>query len=206
MAPLDLAPLLREEVAALTDQAVGSSVALGRNVVIDGTLSQAAPADALLTRLEAADYTVRIAVVDAELEIVETRVHERWRRGREESEERAGDAPTAQLGARLLPLCGLPDLYALDGASICLAMARDLAERHGCVTEFLAYRVYAADGSPQLLEHRGRPAKGGILLDHEAYSAVAAGLPPVSREFRHRVATSPARRDPRRQPEQGVGR
>lgn len=207
VAPLDLAPLLREEVTALTDQAVHSSVALGRNLVVDGTLSRPEPADALLTRLGEADYTVRIVVVDAELEIVETRAHERWRQGREAaSEEPAGAAPLAQLGGRLLPLCGLPDLYALDGASICLATARDLAERHGCVSEFVAYRVYAADGAPQPLEHRGRPAKGGILLEYEAYSAVATGLPPMSREVRHRAASGPARRDPRRRPEQGVGR
>jgi hypothetical protein len=202
--PLDLAPLVREEAAALTDEAVRASVALGRNLVIDGTLSQPAPAEALLKGLEEADYTVRIAVVDAELEIVETRVHERWRQGRGTTGIGTEDGPSAPL----VPLCGLPHLYALDGTSICLAMARDLAERHGCVTEYTAYRVDVADGAPQPLDHRGRSAMGGILLDHEAYSAVAAGLPPVIRETRSHAATSPARPAGRRtpRPERGAGR
>ena len=59
-----LAPLLRDEVLGLREEALRSSIAEGRNLFVPDALREPEPAGQLLLRLEQADYTVRIAAVD----------------------------------------------------------------------------------------------------------------------------------------------
>jgi hypothetical protein len=101
-------------------------------------------------------------------------------------------------------------IAAVDGPSLCLKIAYQVAEMHGCVTELSAFQLaFDEGGPPELLERRGRSAAGGILLDHEAYSAIATGLPPVILQPSAQPAAAarpPARREAQRRPEHGVGR
>jgi hypothetical protein len=160
LSTLQLAPLLRDELVALRQDAIHESVGQGRNLVVSGALEDPEPAAELLLRLERAEYTVRIAAV--------------------------------------------------DGPSLCLKVAYQLAEAHGCVTELSAFQLaFDEGGPPELLERRGRSAPGGMLLDHEAYSAIATGLPPVNLQpaVQSLAAARPrARREPQRRPEHGLGR
>jgi hypothetical protein len=78
----------------------------------------------------------------------------------------------ARLGGRWVPSEVVHALFADEQAreSICAAVARELAERHGAVREYAVYRVGEPAAAPELVERRGR-VRDSALLDAETYRA-----------------------------------
>ena len=157
----------------LAREAIETTIAEGENVVIDGTLSNAAGAHALLERLAAAGYSVRIIDVEAPHDIVSARVTGRWRVDYLAAElGTAEDPAVAELGGRWVPSEVVHALFTDENEheSVCTPVARAVAERHEVVGEYAVYRVDEPDGEPKLGERRGR-VHGSDLLDAETYRA-----------------------------------
>ena len=70
--PRELATLVHDEAGMLADEARKRSIEQGTNVVIDGTLSWEPGANDLMDELDRAGYTVRVAVVDAPQDVVQS--------------------------------------------------------------------------------------------------------------------------------------
>ena len=184
--PRELAALVHEEAGMLAREAIETTIAEGENLVIDGTLSDAARAHALLERLAAAGYSVRVVDVEAPHDVVSARVTGRWRADYLAAEHAtAADPAVAELGGRWVPSEVVHALFADETAqeSVCAAVARAVAERHEVVGEYAVYRVGEPDGEPKLVERRGR-VHGSGLLDAETYRAARtsqAAQPPRPR-------------------------
>lgn len=200
--PRELAALVHAEAGMLVNLALQTAIAAGENIVLDGTLSDAPSAHALLDQFTTARYNVHLTNVEAPEEVVQARVGARWRADYLAAEAGTSTDPAVHaLGGRWVPSEVLHALYTDNDAqeSICAGVAREVAERHHAVRDYAAYRVTEPAGAPGLVEHRGR-VRNSPLLDEETYRAARAAdaaRPPT-----------PGSRPPRRrgEPHRGTGR
>jgi hypothetical protein len=209
--PRELATLVHDEAGILADEALDRSIRDRANLIYDGTLSNEADAHDLAGRLGKAGYDVRVAVVDAPREVVEARVEHRWRSGYEAARNGTAATPQeAEFGGRSVPSGVVRHMYRGDDQqSICVGIARGVAERHGCVSEYRHARVTAPAGSPQPVEERGRLHPGGPLLDAETYRAAGNARASQPRARRPHVSAgtqATAAKRPARAPDHGVER
>jgi chloramphenicol 3-O-phosphotransferase len=80
--PLELAPLVHEESAALARLFRDQAIAAGVNVVIDSVLWDVEAAIQLGTALDAAGYTVEVIDVEVPYDVSQDRIAARWRQAR----------------------------------------------------------------------------------------------------------------------------
>lgn len=160
--PRERAALVHEESSQLMKRARDAAIGRGENVIIDGTMSNTESAKALVKRLEAAGYSMKIAVVDTSRDVTVARVEHRWAKGYQEAEAgTASDAIDRELGGRWVPDQVVAAMYEESETSVCRASAIAVADSCVAVDEIAVYRVDRADGAPVLVERRvGRRPDG----------------------------------------------
>lgn len=127
--PRELAGLVHRESMIITDIIRRRSLAVGENVVIEGTLTWPPHGPRLLRELAAAGYA-RLDIVSVDVPKVEAlhRTKHRWWAGRQAAID--GSDP---LGGRFVPTAVVANAYDDSGANLCAANARatftDLAAR-----------------------------------------------------------------------------
>jgi predicted ABC-type ATPase len=153
--PRERAALVHEESSELMKRARATAIAEGENIIVDGTMSNAESAKALVAQLEESGYTIKIAAVDASREVTAARVDHRWAQGyRQAVDGSAPDPLDRQLGGRWVPEQVVSAMYDDPSTSVCRSSAVAVAESSPAVAELSIYRVERADGAPALIERR----------------------------------------------------
>ncbi|MDV6278182.1 hypothetical protein R3Q06_32475 [Rhodococcus erythropolis] len=119
--PRELATLVHTESTIILDAIAERCLAIGENVVMEGTFSWPGLGRRLLSELAEADYQkLTILDVEAPLDTTRARALNRWRRGRETA-LRGGDP----LGGRFTPAFVIDALYTADSVlTVCAHNAR----------------------------------------------------------------------------------
>lgn len=191
--PRELAALVHGESSFLMRQATAQALALGQNIVIDGTLSRSTRAHQMLEELARAGYEVSVVDVEAPREVTQERVAARWRHDYLAVESGTATGPTATLGGRWVPTSFSGALYGAgrDDRSVCEDVAAEVAARHQVVRQFDLYRVTGVDASPTHVARRGRVGDSD-LLDAATYAAQSVGAPSPARHTTPKAPEAPS--------------
>lgn len=181
--PLEMASLVHEESSLVTRRLRDSAISEGTNLIVDGVLSNPEGAQRLGAQLAAAGYDITIVDVEVPYEVSEQAIRQRW----EEKYTQARAGEDNALGGRWVPSTYAREIFdGPNGRSRPEAVARDLAQNNGSVSDYQLWRRNSATESPRLDTRLSRPYRDGTLMDSEA----AGALRPTAR-------TSPTRSRPR---------
>lgn len=170
--PLEMASLVHEESSMIVRHLRDSAMAEGTNLIIDGVLSNPAGARRLGQQLSAAGYDITVVDVEVPYEVSEQAIRQRW----EERYTQARAGEENALGGRWVPSSYARDIFdGPDGRSRPEAVARDLAQTNGSVSDYQLWRRSSATEAPHRDVHLGRPHRDGALMDAEAAGALRPG-------------------------------
>jgi chloramphenicol 3-O-phosphotransferase len=155
--PLELAPLVHEESAALARMLRDRAIAGGINIVIDSVLRDMEAALQLGERLDDADFTVEIIDVEVPFKLSQQRIVARWREARLSGDD--------DLGGRWVPSDYARGVFdPTTGRARSQHVAERVAEACPAVLRFRRYWT-ASDGAERVMEaERTRVRRGSDLL------------------------------------------
>ncbi|WP_147343796.1 zeta toxin family protein [Rhodococcus sp. ADH] len=169
--PNELCALVHVESNVILERAVAQSLAVGENVIIDGTMAWKPWVGGMVTQLGDEGYTIHVVDVEASREIAAARIVHRWEQGLLAALSAPTSDSAAQMGGRWLPVSAvdrlftdsrIPDGKPLQGRSVSEVNALEVSEESTAVARYDLYRTLAVDRGPEHIERRER-IDGGPL-------------------------------------------
>lgn len=193
--PLDFAGLVHKESVMIARSVVAQGLAVGANVVVDGTLSSLGDARVLFTELAEAAYSVRLIVdVEASRAVAEGRAFRRWLSDYERTYEQWKSSGTyIGLGGRLVPPSAYDWMFSgPDGLSLPLITAKAIEREFSDDVRLMVY-FSSEDSAFPALEYDSA-AGGGIVrigANGEQFAACTVCHRPLSAPASIRAGVGP---------------